>query len=226
MGSVSYNIKMLKLAVLGSIICFTLTAAIYAQQDTDKPVVVRPGAPGEATKVLPAETTAHLPEHSKKDAEFMQGMIMHHGQAVEMTALIADRTTNEHLTLLGAKITQSQSDEMRFMRRWLALRGEPTEMQMSGSGGALGGMHHSMMMPGMLSKKQMDELKNAKGVAFDRLFLQGMIQHHRGALTMVKDLFDTPGSGQDAELFNFAADVDTGQRAEIKIMETMLSKIP
>jgi uncharacterized protein (DUF305 family) len=80
------------------------------------------------------------------------------------------------------------------------------------------------MMPGMLTPEQMEALRKAKGAEFDRLFLTGMIQHHNGALTMVKDLFDTPGAGQDAELFNFATDVDTGQRAEIRIMQAMLEK--
>ena len=83
-----------------------------------------------------------------------------------------------------------------------------------------------MIMPGMLTPKQMDELKEAKGEEFDRLFLTGMIQHHNGALSMVKDLFDSAGAGQDAELFNFASDVDSGQRAEIKIMQTMLGETP
>jgi uncharacterized protein (DUF305 family) len=85
---------------------------------------------------------------------------------------------------------------------------------------------HEMLMPGMLTAKQMDALKDAKGQEFDRLFLRGMIQHHGGALTMVKELFDTAGAGQDAELFNFATEVDTGQRAEIKIMQTMLGEKP
>ena len=93
--------------------------------------------------------------------------------------------------------------------------------------GEMAGMdhgQHSMLMPGMLSPKQMDALRKAKGAEFDRLFLAGMIQHHNGALIMVKDLFDTQGAGQDAELFNFTTDVDSGQRAEIRIMQTMLSK--
>jgi len=86
--------------------------------------------------------------------------------------------------------------------------------------------HHAMpLMPGMLAPEQMDALRKAKGAEFDRLFLTGMIQHHGGALTMVKDLFDTAGAGQDAELFDFVTDVDTGQRAEIKIMQAMLDKM-
>ena len=159
----------------------------------------------------------------------MQGMIMHHGQAVEMTALIEARTQNKELRLLGARISQSQSDEMNFMKRWLEARKQPIAMPMKGMEGMdMPGMDMSsqMLMPGMLTKKQMNALKKADGAEFDRLFLSGMIQHHGGALTMVKDLFNTTGAGQDAEIFNFATDIDSGQRAEIKIMETMLEEKP
>jgi uncharacterized protein (DUF305 family) len=160
----------------------------------------------------------------------MQGMIMHHAQAVEMTALIESRTENKELRLLGARISQSQSDEINFMKRWLEVRGEKISMPMPEMSMDMPGMdmskHQHMLMPGMLTPTQMDALRKAKGAEFDKLFLSGMIQHHKGALTMVKDLFDTPGAGQDAELFNFATDVDSGQRAEIKIMETMLGEKP
>ena len=155
----------------------------------------------------------------------MQGMIMHHAQAVEMTALIDSHTQNKELHTLGARISRSQSDEMDFMRRWLAARGESTSMAMHHMPG-MDMSSDSMLMPGMLTEKQMTALRNANGKEFDRLFLTGMIQHHNGALTMVKDLFDTAGAGQDAELFNFATDVDSGQRAEIKIMQTMLGEKP
>lgn len=158
----------------------------------------------------------------------MQGMIMHHAQAVEMTALIESHTETRELRLLGARISKSQSDEMNFMKRWLEARGEPVSPPMPGMDTAGHDMssHHHMLMPGMLTPKQMDALKEAKGAEFDRLFLTGMIQHHDGALMMVKDLFDTAGAGQDAELFNFATDVDSGQRAEIRIMQTMLGEKP
>jgi uncharacterized protein (DUF305 family) len=160
----------------------------------------------------------------------MQGMIMHHAQAVEMTALIESRTENKQLRLLGARIRQSQSDEMKFMKRWLEARGEPVQRPMPEmSGMDMPGMDmstHQMLMPGMLTPQQMDALRKAKGAEFDRLFLTGMIQHHKGALIMVKDLFDTAGAGQDAELFNFATDVDSSQRAEIRIMQTMLGEKP
>ena len=153
----------------------------------------------------------------------MQGMIMHHAQAVEMTALIESHSTNKELQTLGARISRSQSDEMEFMKRWLTTRGEPISMAMPEMPG-MKMASHQMLMPGMLSAEQMAALKKANGEAFDHLFLTGMIQHHNGALIMVKDLFDTAGAGQDAELFNFATDVDSGQRAEIRIMQTMLGE--
>ena len=160
----------------------------------------------------------------------MQGMIMHHAQAVEMTALMESHTNNKDLLLLGARISHSQTEEINFMKRWLEARGQPTTMKMAGMDMDMPGMdmssHHQMLMPGMLTAKQMDALRKANGAEFDRLFLTGMIQHHGGALTMVKDLFDTAGAGQDAELFNFATDVDSGQRAEIRIMQTMLGEKP
>lgn len=147
----------------------------------------------------------------------MQGMIMHHAQAVEMTALISSHTENKDLRFLGARISSSQSSEIRFMRRWLAARGEPTSMAMAGMPG-----HPEALMPGMLTPGQMDALRKARNAEFDQLFLTGMIQHHNGALTMVKDLFNTAGAGQDAEVFDFATDADNTQRAEIRIMQTML----
>lgn len=201
--------------------------ALALQNGADTPIVVQPGAPGQPTRKLPDSTRAKLPPLSHADIEFMQGMIMHHAQAVEMTALIPSHSENPRLRTLGARISNSQSDEIRFMKRWLAARGQPASMQMAG----MQHSHqsdHSMapmpLMPGMLTPEQMDALRKAHGTEFDRLFLTGMIQHHGGALTMVKNLFDTAGSGQDAELFNFATDVDSGQRAEIRIMQDMLEK--
>jgi len=205
-------------------LCF-LSLPVFAQQVDTQPVVVQPGAPGQPTKILPASTKGMLPPLSQKDVEFMQGMIMHHAQAVEMTALIDSRTTNKDLRLLGARISHSQGEEIKFMKRWLEARGQSTEMEMPGMEGMDMSSHH-MLMPGMLTRKQMAALRNAKGAEFDRLFLTGMIQHHGGALTMVKELYDTAGAGQDAELFNFTTDVDSGQRAEIRIMQSMLGEKP
>jgi uncharacterized protein (DUF305 family) len=209
--------------------CFAglFSSVVWAQQtDPAKPVVVQPGAPGQPSRTLPPSTKGTLPPRSQADVEFMQGMIMHHSQAVEMTALMATHTENKDLLLLGARISSSQSDEIKFMKRWLAARGEALSMATPGMPG-MDMSHGSMaLMPGMLTPEQMEALRKAKGAEFDRLFLTGMIQHHNGALTMVKDLFDTAGAGQDAELFNFATDVDSGQRAEIRIMQAMVEKNP
>jgi uncharacterized protein (DUF305 family) len=201
------------------------------------PAVVQPGAPGEPTRQLPAETHATLPPISQADVEFMQGMIMHHSQAVEMTALIPSHTENKQVRAIGAKISSSQADEIRMMERWLAVRGQATSMEMHGapempgmpgmdmSGTPNPGARGMALMPGMLTREQMDALRKARGKEFDRFFLSGMIQHHGGALVMVKDLFNSPGAGQDAEIFDFATDVDNSQRAEIRIMQKMLEEL-
>ena len=200
-------------------------AASQAQQPTSNSVsVVQPGAPGTPSKKLPPATSAVMLPASSADVEFMQGMIMHHAQAVEMTALIPSHTENKEVRALGARISLSQSDEIRFMKRWLTARGEPVSMSMPGMPDMDKSGKPMQAMPGMLTPEQMGALRAAKGADFDRKFLSGMIQHHKGALVMVNELFSAPGAGQDAELFDFATDVDNGQRAEIRIMENMLKE--
>jgi uncharacterized protein (DUF305 family) len=225
-------------ASLFSVFCsvFCCQGVLAQQTDGGKPVIVQPGAPGMPTKTLSSSTKGTLPPPSHADVEFMQGMIMHHAQAVEMTAMMASHTENKNLRALGARISSSQTDEIRFMKRWLAARGQSVPdssdhmagMDMAGMDISGTDMSHPTMklMPGMLTPEQMDALRKAKGAEFDHLFLVGMIQHHNGALTMVKDLFDTAGAGQDAEIFNFATDADNTQRAEIRIMQGMLDKQP
>jgi uncharacterized protein (DUF305 family) len=219
------------------VLCCTAGAQ---QSDSPKPVIIQPGAPGAPSKTLPSSTRAVLPPRSAADVAFMQGMIMHHAQAVEMTAMIASHTQNKDLRSLGARISSSQTDEIKFMKRWLAARGEAISEEMpempgmdmeheSSHGNSHGTSRHSShekmaLMPGMLTPQQMAALEKAKGTRFDHLFLAGMIQHHNGALTMVKDLFNTAGAGQDAEIFNFATDADNTQRAEIRIIDSMLKK--
>ena len=218
-------------ALLGGLLFATIisnalfpTPARAQQTNPAAPVVVQPGAPGQPSKQLPTSTKGTLPPLSKADVDFMQGMIMHHSQAVEMTALIPSHTQNKDLRMLGAKISSSQSDEIKFMQRWLAARGQSTSMPQQDMPGMDMSRQPMALMPGMLTPEQMEALRNAKGAEFDRLFLTGMIQHHNGALIMVKDLFDTAGAGQDADIFNFATDADNTQRAEIKIMQSMLDK--
>jgi len=201
-----------------------LSGVAACAQQGSAPVVVQPGAPGAPSKRLPLSTTAVAPRISQADIEFMQGMIMHHSQAVEMTALIPTHTENAKIRALGARISSSQSDEMNFMKRWLVAHGQPISMAMPGMPDMDMSGKPMQAMPGMLTAAQMNALREAKGSEFDRLFLTGMIQHHNGALTMVKQLFEAAGSGQDADLFQFATDADNSQRAEINIMQGILEE--
>lgn len=158
-------------------------------------------------------------QHTPADVRFMQAMIGHHAQAVEMVALLTTRTEREDMRLLGKRIELSQRDEIAMMRQWLDARGQSVPSEHA---------HHApdaTVMPGMLSPDQMQRMAAAKGTDFDRLFLEGMIKHHAGALTMVRELFATPGAGQEVELFSFTADVDADQRMEIDRMGTMLNAI-
>ncbi len=207
--------------ILNGVLLPGLTVAGNAQQ---APSVVQPGAPGMPSKQLPPYTSAVAPPASAADIAFMQGMIMHHAQAVEMTALIPTHTEDQKIRTLGARISLSQTDEMKFMKRWLHAHGAPLSMAMPGMPAMDREGHPMAAMLGMLTAEQMRTLRQANGAAFDRLFLTGMMQHHKGALVMVKQLFNTPGAGQDADLFDFATDVDNTQRAEIRIMENMLQE--
>ncbi len=211
-----------------------LLATLLAQQSSP---ITQPGAPGHPSQTLPAASRpAPARPPASADTAFMQGMIMHHSQAVEMTALIPSHTHNPEVLALGHKISVSQTDERKYMQRWLTTRGLSTEMPMPAmqmdhahmTADQMANMDMStpapMMMPGMLTPAQMQALAAASGPQFDHLFLTGMIQHHTGALTMVSDLFAAPGAAQDADLFDFATDVDNTQRAEIAIMTSLLQK--
>jgi uncharacterized protein (DUF305 family) len=207
--------------VLGVVLAMATAVAVCGQEAP----IVQPGAPGKASRTLTAaEASAQKRVVAAADVEFMQGMIHHHAQAVEMVDLLRTRGKSKALRAFGERITISQSDEMEFMKGWLRERGKPEApahdhaAHMAGHGGM-------PMMPGMLTKEQMAELAKARGTAFDRLFLTGMIQHHIGALVMVEDLFRTPGAGQDPVLYDFAVDIDNTQRAEIEAMRGMLKEI-
>ena len=179
--------------------------------------IIQPGAPGEGNRVISraAATDLSQVQHTPADVQFMQGMIGHHAQALEMTALIEARTSRDEMRRMGQRISVSQADEINMMRTWLTKRGQelPSEHAHHMPGG---------MMPGMLSDAQMADLTAAKGEAFDRLFLTYMIQHHEGALSMVDVLFKTPSAGQEGDINAFAADVDSDQRMEIDRMRAML----
>ena len=169
------------------------------------------------------------PAVTAADIRFMQDMLRHHAQAVEMVALIPTRTTSPRLRLLGDRIATSQSDEMQLMSRWLKRHGgafvaDSHDMAAHRtSGHDSTAAHTDATMPGMLSPAQMSALRRARGARFDRLLLTGMIQHHTGALTMIRSLMKTPGAAQESGLNRFVLDVDADQRAEIARMRRMLS---
>jgi len=185
------------------------------------PPVIQPGAPGQQDKVLTADTASALPQpkFSPADVTFMQGMIHHHSQAIDMVELLYQRTASDDMRKLAKRIEVSQNDELGMMRRWLEARGQEVP------GPHAHHMPGAPLMPGMLTPDEMAKLAAVKGPEFDRLFLEGMIKHHSGALTMVADLFATAGAAQGSEIFAFASDVDADQRMEIDRMSAMLKEL-
>jgi len=184
------------------------------------PPIVRPGAPGESSRVIDAASAERLshPTFTAADVRFMQGMIGHHAQAIEMVDLLKARTNSEDMRKLAQRIELSQNDEIRMMREWLQARGAAVPGEHA---------HHdpAMRMPGMLTPEEMAQLAAAKGEAFDRLFLRDMINHHEGAIVMVRELFAAPGAGQESEIYTFASDVEADQRMEIARMAAMLKEL-
>jgi len=174
----------------------------------------------------PAATIPADARYTAADVTFMQGMIGHHAQALEMSALVADRSTRPELALLAERIMVSQRDEIAIMQTWLSERKQPVpttgghDLHARHVAHDAGGATHQM--PGMLTPAQMDSLTKATGPAFDRLFLQYMIQHHEGALTMVAEFLRTPDAAREPMVFQFVSDVDTDQRSEIRRMQRLL----
>jgi uncharacterized protein (DUF305 family) len=176
-------------------------------------------APGQAQ----AAGAPGMPVHSEADARFMQDMIVHHAQAVEMTALVPERTEREDVRRLAARIEISQQDELELMERWLESRDEPVPDAREAAGHS---HHHPSiehgLMHGLQDAEAMARLRESTGAEFDRLFLEAMIRHHEGALVMVAELLATDGAGQEAEIFQFASHVESDQRIEIERMRQML----
>lgn len=199
----------------------TAAPALAAAPATASPPIVQPGAPGQSSRVISAGEATSLPSvlHTAADARFMQNMIAHHSQAIEMTALRAERSTSEDLRLMALRIELSQADEIAMMRGWLTSRGEAVPDEHAHHAG------HTTLMPGMLTPEEMATLGRARGPEFDRLFLELMIKHHEGALIMVDELFATAGAGQESDVFAFASDVVDDQRIEIQRMAAMLKEL-
>lgn len=217
--------------------------------------LVQPGAPGQATRTIDSSDLDELGgvAWTEADVHFMQMMIPHHAQALEMTALVDRHATTEAVRRMALRMEISQRDEIALMERWLRERDQEVmdwRAAMEGGvaqamttddsmvdhaghdmggvgpdGGAGGGMAGMAPMPGMLTAEQMDALAAARGPDFDRLFLQSMIQHHQGAIVMVRDLFTARGGGQESEIFQFASHVDADQTAEIERMRGILESL-
>ncbi len=199
----------------------TKVAASPSPPDSPAPLV-QPGAPGQPTQAI---DVAHATDLSRvsftlADVQFMQGMIGHHAQAVEMVELLKTRTRRDDMKMLGLRIEVSQVDEIRMMQHWLEARGQAVPDEHAHH------QHDAALMPGMLTPEAMARLAAASGPSFDRLFLEGMMSHHEGALVMVRDLFASPGAGQDTEIFAFASDVEADQKMEIDRMGAMLKELP
>ncbi len=197
-------------------------AACTTTPDSPAPTspVVQLGAPGEPNHTLAPDEAGSIaaPEHTELDADFMLDMIHHHDQAIEMTALVEQRTDDRDIQLLAERMSASQQDERTLMVSWLQDRGVPVNDQghdahASGEGA----------MPGMLSDEQMAELEGADGDAFDQLFLVYMIQHHEGAVQMVDELY-AAGGGQESATDQFARHVESDQGIEIARMQQMLAE--
>jgi len=213
-------------------------ASLFATSaDIQTPPIFQPGAPGVPSRVISAGESVSLSRTTfiGADVAFMQHMIVHHAQAVEMVDLLQTRGTSPMVRLMSRRISLSQEAEIAIMRDWLAERGQPSEMPGMATGHA--GMDHSdhaahampasdtPLMSGMLSPAQMQALAAAGGSAFDRLFLEGMIEHHQGAIDMVDDLLAQPGSAEDPLLSDFTASVVADQSAEILRMHSLLSDL-
>ena len=178
-----------------------------------------------ASPAAKARADGGHPPYTAADVRFLSGMIGHHAQAVLMAGWAPTHGASKGLQILAERIAVAQQDEIAFMQRWLADRKEPVPSADASHDMMPGmeGMGHAMM-PGMLTAAQLTQLDQARGPEFDRLFLTFMIQHHRGALSMVDQLFGSPGAGQDDQIFKFASDVSADQETEIARMTTMLEE--
>ena len=222
---------------MGGALALVVAGLIGLGAAPQTPPIFNPGAPGAPSRVISATEAVELGRTSftGDDVAFMQHMIVHHGQAVEMVELLRTRGVHPTVRRLGQRIALSQEAEIALMRGWLTDRGQPLDMP--GMGGGHAGMDHSAhaghdmppsdtpVMAGMLSPAQMQALAAASGPAFDRLFLEGMIRHHQGALDMVDALLANPDAAEDTMLSDFTTSVVADQSAEILRMQSLLSDL-
>jgi uncharacterized protein (DUF305 family) len=204
------------------------TTATRSTATSSSPVTVTPTLSPEAEAAAIAQAKADSVRHpyTAADVEFMSHMIHHHAQAIVMARWAPTHGASPAVQRLADRIINAQQDEIGTMQSWLRDRRQPVpEATPGGVMMNMAGMEHEMLMPGMLTEAQMKQLDAAHGPEFDRLFLTYMIQHHKGAVSMVKDLFGTYGAGQDELVFKFASDVNVDQSTEIARMEKLLVSV-
>jgi uncharacterized protein (DUF305 family) len=196
------------------------SGATASARTSPQPVTSAPGQLSAAAEAKP--DSARYP-YTEADVRFMSSMISHHAQAIVMAGWAPTHGASDGVRRLAERVINAQQDEIGTMQRWLRDRQQPVpEARPTGMKMMHGGVEHEMLMPGMLTPDQMKQLDEARGKEFDRLFLTFMIQHHKGAVSMVKDLFGSYGAGLDETVFKFASDVSVDQSTEIERMQTML----
>ena len=212
------------LAVLAAAACASAPAARTPLLAPGAGIIV-PGSAAMKTAIATMDSAAIA--FAPADVEFMQGMVPHHAQAVVMAGWAASHGGRADVQRLCLRIVAAQSDEINMMRRWLRERKQDVpDSNATRHVMKMAGMTHEIMMPGMLTDDEMAALGKARGSDYDRLFLWGMIGHHRGAIKMVDDLFKAGNAGHDESVFRFANDVVSDQSAEISLMLRMLETVP
>ncbi|CAN5141605.1 DUF305 domain-containing protein [soil metagenome] len=213
-------------ALLAAAACAPAAGGPPQSAPTPEPASNSAASTAELEALYRARTDSARMHFTDADVRFMTGMIGHHAQALVMGALAPKRAASPSVQTLAARIINSQRDEIALMQQWLRDRDQPVpEVHIEGIQLMVHGSDHAMNMPGMLTDAQLRQLEQTSGAEFDRFFLTYMIGHHRGAVTMVHDLFATDGAGQDEAAFKLASDVQVDQLTEIARMERMLAEM-
>ena len=212
------------MGALGAVLLATALAACGGSRSAVQSVPPTPARIlGDSAAIANAKPDATRFPHTEADVHFISAMIGHHAQAIIMAQLAPTHGASQQIRTLAGRVINAQQDEIALMQQWLRDRGQPVpEPTRTGVKMTMGGMTHDMSMPGMLTEEQLQQLDRAQGKEFDELFLALMIQHHQGAVTMVKELFSTRGAGLDETVFKLASDVNVDQTTEIARMQKML----
>jgi uncharacterized protein (DUF305 family) len=217
------------LRAAGLPLCFVISACVGAGRAAT-PVAAPARGPAQAIDydaLFRARQDSARMRFTAADVHFVTGMIGHHAQALIMSGLASTHDASPSVQTLAARIINAQKDEINLMSVWLRDRGQPVpEVHMDGLNLTVHGADHALHMPGMLTAEQLRELDAVRGADFDRLFLTYMIQHHKGAVTMVHELFASDGAGQDEQVFKLASDIQVDQITEVARMERMLAALP